>query len=151
MIPHVPEHQQLLTTVWLPAHSHRGIKEYQVSVKCMADLANLHIVQGEGAISASSTDKDLTNTLYSEVGVQGDKLWWKTTEKIMGKSFSLPIYFQSSGCFSDGHQQLIRLLCCGGWRKMIYLLIYQAADDSQKMVTNPLPWTQMFPVKPQPM
>lgn len=50
----------------------------QVSENCMTDLANLHIVQGEEAISASSTDKDLTNTLNSGVGVQGDKLRWMT-------------------------------------------------------------------------
>lgn len=66
-------------------------------MKCMADLANLHIVQEEGAcFSYSRIDKDLTNTVFTGVEVQGDtqrnfdeRLWKK--KKHWKGSFSLPI------------------------------------------------------------
>lgn len=96
--------------LWLPAQSHRGIKEDWVSVKCMADLANLHIVQEEGAISASSSDKDMTNSvqLSRGAGWQTQKLWWKTMENNIGKDVSVYPYISSqAGIF----QRLIRLLC----------------------------------------
>lgn len=122
----------------LPAHSDMGVKEDQVSVKCMADLANLCIVQGEGAISAGANDKNSQENSAEAgrgCGVTGRGTVMKDDGKSMGR-FSLPICFQSSESFTDAHRQLIRLVCVyvsecllGEWKARC-VLICQAANDS---------------------
>lgn len=156
MILHVPEHQQLLTTVWLPAQSHRGIKEIRFLRTAWLALLVCTLFKGKELFQLAVPCKDLTNTSSSGVEVQGDKLRWKTSEKkSWERQFQFTHIFPVKQVFfrwpSATHKTVVCLcVYLGGEWKMIYL-IYQGADDSQKMVTNPLHWTQKSPVKHQPM
>ncbi len=97
-----------------------------------------HCSRGRSCFSYSSIDKDLTNTAFIGVEVQGDRqrncderLWKKH-----GKgSFGLPIYIQSSRHFSDGHQRLIRLLENGKWDTYWYTRQLMKVRKSNKAIT----------------